>query len=148
MIKRDRLPVDIRVRLPRLIERFGGDQQVTALYLFGSFARGAEDALSDLDLAILFDPKTPPVDLGQLTLDYLVQINRLLVTDEVSFLVLNTAPLTLRYEVVHTGKVLVDNDPAVRLSFELYTEDLYMDFKPLLDAYDDALLEQLTTATG
>ena len=43
-----------------------------------------------------------------------------------------------------SGEVLVDNDPAARLDFEVRSENLYMDFRPLLDAYDDELLRQLT----
>jgi predicted nucleotidyltransferase len=143
MIKRERLPSDIRERLPRLA-RFEHDPRVIAVYLFGSFARGAEDQLSDIDIAMLLDPATPRAALGELTLEYLTQINQLLGTDEVSFILLNKAPLTFRYQVIRTGKVLVDNRPEERLKFEVHTEDLYMDFKPLLDAYDEELLRQLS----
>jgi hypothetical protein len=144
MIRNARLPADIRARLRRLAERFGGDRQVVAVYLFGSFARGTEGPLSDIDLAVLLEPATARRDLEALTLTYLAEINRLLGTDEVGFLLLNAAPLTFRYEVIRSGKVLVDNDPTARRAFEVRTEDLYMDFKPALDAYDDELLRQLT----
>ena len=40
--------------------------------------------------------------------------------------------------------MLVDNDPEERLKFEVHTEDVYMDFKPFLDAYDEELLRQLS----
>jgi predicted nucleotidyltransferase len=144
MVKRERLPADIRARLAGLGERFRTDPQVVALYLFGSFARGSEGPLSDVDLALLLDPAVPRAQFARLTLDYLTAINRLLGTDEVSFILLNDAPLTFRYEVVRTGKILVDNRPEVRLAFEVRTEDLYMDFKPAIDRYDNELLRQLT----
>lgn len=144
MIKRRRLPPDIRARLDRVVERYSGDSRVVAVYLFGSFARGEEGPLSDIDLALLLNPRTARADLAPLALDYLIELNSLLGTDEVGFVLLNSAPLTLRHEVVRTGKVLVDNDPEARLDLEVRTEDLYMDFKPALDAYDDELLRQLT----
>jgi len=137
-----RVPADVHARLARLAEHVGRDQRVVALYLFGSYARGAEGPLSDVDVAVLV--RSPSADDGgRLALDLLGEVNRLLGTDEVSFVLLNEAPLTLRYEVVRTGRVLVDNDRSARLAFETRTEDLYLDFKPFLEAYDEALLRQL-----
>jgi predicted nucleotidyltransferase len=144
MVKREPLPADIRARLAGLGEHLRTDPQVVALYLFGSFAHGTEGPLSDVDLALLLDPAVPRAPFARLTLDYLTAINRLLGTDEVSFILLNDAPLTFRYEVVRTGKILIDNHPELRLAFEVRTEDLYMDFKPAIDRYDEELLRQLT----
>jgi len=144
MIRREPLRADIRTRLARLAERFRGDPRLTAVYLFGSLARGTADALSDVDLALLFAPGVERGREQELALDYQVEINRVLGTDEVSCVVLDKAPLTLRHEVIASGEVLVDNDPAARLDFEVRSENLYMDFRPLLDAYDDELLRQLT----
>ena len=144
MVKRERLPADIRARLPRIAEHLRHDPYVVAVYLFGSFARGEEDALSDIDLGVLLQPRLTRAERGRLELDLIRTIMHLLGTEEVSFVLLNDAPLTLRYEVVRRGRILIDNDTAMRLDFEVHTEDLYMDFKPMLDAYDEALLEQLT----
>jgi predicted nucleotidyltransferase len=143
MIRRERLPADIRGRLPELAEHFRKVPEVVAIYLFGSFARGEEGPLSDIDIALLLRPGMAREQMSDLSLEALAQANRLLGTDEVGFVLLNEAPLTLRYRVVSEGQVLVDNDPSLRLAFEVHTEDLYMDFKPLLDAYDDELLRQL-----
>jgi predicted nucleotidyltransferase len=143
MIKRERLPYDVRARLPRIAQHFRDDPRVVAVYLFGSFARGDEGPLSDVDIAVLLDPGTPRADRWPLTLDYLVEINRLLGTDEISFVLLNDAPLTMRYEIIRTATILLDRQPDTRLAFEVQTQDLYLDFKPVLDAYDDELLRQL-----
>ncbi len=144
MIKRQPVPADTIERIERLAEHLRRDGLVVAAYLFGSFARGNQGPLSDVDLALLLDPAAGREDLGRLTLEYVAEITRRLGTDEVSLVVLNDAPLTVRHEVVRTGRVLVDNDPQSRLSFEARTEDLYMDFEPMLAAYDDELLRKLT----
>ena len=142
MIRDRRVPSDIRARLDRLAEHYRGDKRVVAVYLFGSYARACEGPLSDVDVALLARG-VPAGDLSGAGLDYVTEVIRLLGTDEVSFVLLNTAPLTLRYEVVRGGRLLLDNDPPARIAFEAHTEDLYLDFKPLLDAYDQELLRQL-----
>jgi len=108
-----------------------------------------EDSLSDLDLAfLLVDEATAKAEVEEAADLYLTEIQSLLGTEEVSLVALDSAPLTLRYEVVSKGHVLVENDPSRRLAFEVLTEDLFMDFAPLLDAYDDELLRQLSAVTG
>jgi hypothetical protein len=64
-------------------------------------------------------------------------------TDEVSVVMLDTAPLPLRYRVIRDGLVLLDRCPTARRNFEVQTQSAYFDFKPALDAYDDELLRQL-----
>lgn len=108
-----------------------------------------EDSLSDLDLAfLLVDEATAKAEVEEAADLYLTEIQSLLGTEEISLVALDSAPLTLRYEVVSKGRVLVENDPSRRLAFEVLTEDLFMDFAPLLDAYDDELLRQLSAVTG
>lgn len=146
MVKRERVPPGVRDRFGRLAATFAGDRRVVAVYLFGSFAAAREGPLSDVDVAILLTGNVPAGQYDALTLDYCGEVAHVLGTGEVSFVLLNSASLPLRYEVVRGGCVLLDRLPAERLAFEVRTLDEYMDFKPLLDAYDDALLEQLAAA--
>jgi predicted nucleotidyltransferase len=143
MIRRAPLPADIRHRLPRLAEVFRDDVQVAAVYLFGSFARGTEGPLSDVDIAILLEPRIDRARLAALTLHYTQAVLATLGTDEVSVVMLDTAPLPLRYRVIRDGLVLLDRSPTARRDFEVQTQSAYFDFKPALDAYDDELLRQL-----
>ena len=45
--------IDVESRLPRLVEAFANDDRIEALWLFGPRARREDDALSDVDLAVL-----------------------------------------------------------------------------------------------
>ena len=146
MIRRSRLPANIRERLPRLAAAFRADSRVAAVYLFGSFARGTEGPLSDVDVAILLTQAIDRSLLGALELDLTAVVSRTLGTDEVSAVILDAAPLPLRYQVIREGRVLLDREPATRIAFEAYTEDMFLDFRPFLDAYDDELLRQLQAA--
>jgi uncharacterized protein len=119
------------------------DPRVVAVYLFGSLAREAEGALSDVDVAILLAEPVDPAEVPRLALDYTNSVLRALGTDEVSVVVLNTASLTLRHRVIRDGQVLLDRLPTRRRDFEVRSQGLYLDFKPVLDAYDDALLRRL-----
>jgi hypothetical protein len=143
MVKRQRLPAGIRDRLPAVANRFRGDPRVVAVYLFGSFARGEEGPLSDLDVALLLRFDIPRQEVADLSAEYYDALCRILGTEEVSFVLLNGVPLAFGYEVVRSGKVLVDNDPDARHAFEVRIEDRFLDFKPVLDAYDEELLRQL-----
>ncbi|MBM3679651.1 MAG: nucleotidyltransferase domain-containing protein, partial [Actinobacteria bacterium] len=101
MVRREPLPRDIRDRLPALVATFRGRPEVAALYLFGSFAAGMEDSLSDLDLAfLLVDEATAKAEVEEAADLYLTEIQSLLGTEEISLVALDSAPLTLRYEVV------------------------------------------------
>jgi predicted nucleotidyltransferase len=143
MVKRTRLPADIRARLPRLADALRGDPRVVAVYLFGSLARDAEGPLSDVDVAILLAEPIDHAEVPRLALDYTDSVLKTLGTDEVSVVMLNTASLTLRHRVIRDGQVLLDRAPVRRRDFEVQSQSLYLDFKPVLDAYDDELLRQL-----
>jgi predicted nucleotidyltransferase len=143
MVGQTRLPPDIRARLSRLVDAFSGDPRVVTVYLFGSVARGTEGPLSDVDIAILLAEPIDSAEAPDLELDYTDAVMRALGTDEVSVVVLNTAALALRHRVIRDGRVLLDRAPAQRRDFEVRSESLYLDFKPALDAYDEALLRRL-----
>ncbi len=51
------LPEDVRERLPVLIEQVEKDQDIVALYVFGSLAAGDLKPLSDLDFGTLISGK-------------------------------------------------------------------------------------------
>jgi len=143
MLRRTRLPADIRARLPRLADALRDDPGVVAVYLFGSLARGSEGPLSDVDVAILLADPVDPAEFGRLELAYTGAVLTALGTDEASVVILNTAPLALRHRVIRDGRVLLDRTPRARREFAVRSEGLYLDFKPVLDAYDDELLRQL-----
>jgi len=95
-----------------------------AIYLFGSRARGTARPDSDFDLALLLDDgRSLPID------DWLTACDRLaaLAGSEVDLVVLNEARPHVRVEILRTGKVLYESDPAVRLVLE----------KRILGGYDD-----------
>ncbi len=77
---------------------------VSAVWLFGSFARGEERDDSDVDLAILCEPA--------LGLDRMVLMDRLGLAAgrDVDVIDLKTAPGSLAWEIVTTGRIVAELD--------------------------------------
>ncbi|MEG3072163.1 MAG: nucleotidyltransferase domain-containing protein [Candidatus Syntrophopropionicum ammoniitolerans] len=77
--------------LTPLVEKLKNDQDIVAIYLFGSFAAGMQTPLSDIDLAIILDHNLPPSRYFKKKLDLLAIVTSLLKTDAVDLVILNQA---------------------------------------------------------
>ncbi|MBM4319961.1 MAG: nucleotidyltransferase domain-containing protein [Deltaproteobacteria bacterium] len=111
-------PQDLQARLQGLGERLALDERVLFAYLFGSVARGRSTPLSDIDLAVHpaagLEPISTKLDMISLAQDALG-------LDRIDMVLLDRAPLMLRYRIVRDGKLLAERDHARRLEFESST---------------------------
>ncbi len=142
MIKFGKSLKDQDKRLPELVEVLSKRIDILAIYLFGSRATGTSDDLSDIDIALLLKSAHAPLDIE---LELIDTITTTLGTDEVSLVVLNNAPLTIRYGVIKDPKVLYSADDNARLSFEESVRKQYLDFSYYLNQYDAEFISQLKT---
>lgn len=92
-------------------------------YLFGSHARGDAGPLSDVDLAVYLDNR---VDLFSARLRLLEDLSRQLKGQSLDLVVLNNAPLVLRYEIIRDGRVMKE-DKRKRVQFETRVLREYLD---------------------
>lgn len=78
---------------------------IAAAYQFGSTARGHEDPLSDLDIAILVDDEQTPLAVDLLRIELLLgsELQKQLKLPEVDLITLNRQRLPLQYPVLRTG---------------------------------------------
>ncbi len=134
------VPADVDARILELVRRLGGDARIAAVWLFGSRARGEADALSDVDVAVLAAGTPTQSELARWELEWLSAANETLKTDEVSFVVLNRAPLVLRHEALRDARLLFARSPEVAADYELGTIRTFLDFRTHLDQYDRELL--------
>lgn len=119
---------------------------VQAVYLFGSRAQGEEGPLSDYDYGVLLKEKghIRGDDLYFQLYDLFSEISpRSLDNDVLDIVFLRDVGLELRFHVVRYGIVLYETDTKARLNFETETTLLYCDYKPLLDRFDQTILESL-----
>lgn len=111
------------------------DRAGLSLWLPGTGARGSA---SDYDLALLFSEE--PSAQERYTLGH--QLAQLLETDRVDLVVLNRAPIELRYGVIATGYLLYEASRAWRVEFEAQTLSRYFDYLPILRCQRKELLEE------
>ena len=114
-------------------------REVECAYVFGSRSRGQAGQLSDLDLGILVRDSLSPQARLDLAAALIEQIERL--TDEpVDLVILNDAPPALRHRVIRDGVLLFARDDGARVAFESRAIREFLDFQPVLERYDRALM--------
>jgi len=116
-----------------LDERFGLD----TLWLFGSEAQGRARADSDVDLAVLFRSRPTVLELLDAKADVALAIGR-----EVDLVDLGRASPILVMQVLKTGRLLFDFNPARRISFVARAPGLYEDIKRIRRPAEQALIRR------
>jgi uncharacterized protein len=114
----------------RLRPILAGEARMRFAYLFGSVASGENRPDSDIDVAVMLEPRGTLLDDAALH-DRLADAT---IGTEVDMLVLNDAPLWLRFRAVG-GRVLFSRDERVRIADRERVEKEFLDFKPYHDEY-------------
>lgn len=109
-------------------------------YIFGSQATGRASENSDVDIAIYFSKNYTDVEEAFVRGD-IIEDGKAFFKKDVDIVSLNNASLFLKYEVIHDGIIIMDNDE--RTDFESLSLREYFDFKYYSDIYDKALIEKI-----
>lgn len=119
-------------------------QDIIAVYLFGSFGTEFQNKYSDIDLGVIFF-QTSPVDLGrELTLE--AELSLLLGTDGIDVVNLNRAPVQLCFKAVSKGTILFEADANALADFLEDTYRMYGDYQVDLKTYYREFREALREA--
>lgn len=110
------------------------EKKVAAAYLFGSRADGTAYPGSDYDFGILLEQKPLPSDISLVMQELSDDIGEIL-NQEVDIVILNSAGIELRYEVISHGQLIFSADDDKRTDFEDVVIRDYLDFKPFIDEY-------------
>lgn len=126
-----------------LKEKLKNVADVSAVYLFGSRALEIATAFSDYDYAILTKSNTHSKGdkLYNNLYTVLSEISpRKLINDVLDIVYLEQIGLEMKFHVIRYGRLLYDANPILRLAFENKTQLLYCDFKPILEQFDQEIL--------
>ncbi len=118
------------------------DPDILLAYLFGSHARNEAGPLSDIDLAVLLRPASEK-DLFAKKLNLLKELTTLFTGTDIDLVILNEAPLVLKFNILKDSKPLYicDNNLHDELIQRAITE--YLDFKPVLACHYQALQKRI-----
>lgn len=128
--------------MQRLSRYFADQPDAIVAYLFGSYARGHATPISDVDIAVLLPAETSNDHWFDLRMQLIDELQGLLHREAIDVVILNEAPLALSYRVLRDGKVLFCRDEQRRILYQADTVSRYLDFKPVIDRHEQALLSR------
>ncbi len=140
-------PVNGELVKSRLLPFFAARHEIIFAYLFGSVAKGNAGELSDVDIAVYIDPLELPQDKGYGYQGELLVELRALLACEVDLVILNSASITLKYQVLKNGILIYCRAEDERRHFHENTMKKYLDFKPLLKVQSHYLYKRLAEGT-
>ena len=124
----------------RLLASFFAERpEVKFAYLFGSEASGVTGPLSDLDLAVCLDGRLNPFK-GHLRLSE--ALAKTLKSEKFDLVVLNSATLVLKHEIIKNGLVLKEDRPR-RILFETRVLQEYLDTSYLRNVHYRYMRQQI-----
>jgi predicted nucleotidyltransferase len=128
---------DLIEHLPALLDDF---PSIHLVYLFGSQVTGNVGPMSDYDLAILEEGGSGEDELA-LQARFQYAISKLLMTDRVDVVVINSAPIELAYEITATGTLLYQKDLYTRVEFEAQVLGKHGDYLPILKPFMQQIIQ-------
>lgn len=106
---------------------FVKSKPIEVVYIFGSHATGEVKPLSDYDFAVLFDEAISSHERFDFKLELISFFSRLLKTDKVDVVDLNTASSAVRYSAIKPRMDIFTRSESIRCDFEHKTFQMYFD---------------------
>lgn len=118
-------------KLSEILESVFKDVDVLFAYLHGSYARGEQTELSDLDIAVFSEEKVGVKKRARLS-----RIISEKTGQDVDIACLRNADIGFQHQVVRDGNLVysVDEERRKRFEEEVYRE--YLDIKPLMKKFN------------
>ncbi len=129
-------------KLNKLTKFLEKDSDILLAYLFGSQAQNNAGPLSDIDLAVLLTAASKK-DIFAKKLNLLREFTKIFAGDDIDLVILNEAPLVLKYHILKDGKPLYIYDEELHLRIIRKTISEYLDFKPVLAFHYQALQKRI-----
>jgi len=119
--------------LERLIARAQADEDVLAVMLYGSEARGEATAASDVDVCLVLQPRAAE-QRAEKRLEYLGEF-------DLDLHVFQALPLPIRRRVLKEGRILLSKDEDALYDLALRTAKEFDDFRHIYEAYLEAIAD-------
>lgn len=136
--KSEHFPID-NVKLEKLRKLFRKESRIIAAYLFGSYSRGEEGALSDIDIAVALEERLSLDEEAGLV----SKISLILESDNIDVAFLDDDASFLLKERAIEGKAIYSKSEEERVNFEHSVMSEYLFFSPFNRIYDRYFLEKI-----
>jgi len=135
---------ELKKRLANVVAEFAKREEISAFYLFGSYAAGCPKPTSDVDLAILLSVVDRETSLDK-RLSLMAEIAMMIGTDNIDVLILNEAPAGLAYRVLQEGQLLYLKKGIEKqlVRFKARVFDRYCDYQPVQKLFSAALAKRI-----
>ena len=131
----------LQAELPAILQ----GRPVMLAYLFGSAAEGTALPSSDVDIALVLEPKCDisAYDRMKMEFDIAAEVEARCKIKEADVRSIDSAPLTVKGTVLTEGILLYSRNEEFRVDYEVYTRKMYCDFLPVAKMMRDAFFRQL-----
>jgi len=125
--------------IEKLNKYFDKHEEILFAVIFGSIAKGKANKLSDIDIAVMISPDfNKPFPYGYQA-ELITDLMQVLARNDVDVVILNKAPIALKYEVLRYGKFIYIRDKQARIKFQIDTINQYEDYKVLYRVHEEAM---------
>ncbi len=126
------------------LKEFIHDYDIKLIYIFGSYAKGNNNANSDLDIAILLNNGYDPMD----KLSLIGDLTSIFKRDDIDLVILNSANAVLKHQVIKYGKLIFMKNEDVKVDFEVRVLKEYMDMEPFRKTQMKYINEWIENSVG
>lgn len=124
------------------IKKIDRKYPIKLAYLFGSRAKGTENAMSDIDIALMFNNSYYAMDEAFVR-GYIIEEGKSYFNSEVDIVSLDKTSLALKYEVIKDGVILKDTVDSTRADFESLALREYFDFRYYAETYNESMIRDI-----
>lgn len=119
------------------------EYNIRIAYLFGSRAKKKTTSFSDIDIAVLLPEGLKKEEMVSISLKLMGGFSSRLHIKQADVIILNSAPLLLRFQVIKNGILLFNTDENKRIAFETSTRQQYFDAVRFYNVQNQYLLKRL-----
>jgi predicted nucleotidyltransferase len=115
---------------------------IFTVYLFGSRATRRGSPLSDVDIGVVMKNPSFEKDTRRLYHALYQLFSDLYPASKLDIALLPISPLPLQYFAIKEGQILFEEDPIFTADYENLVINQYLDFRPVLDFFDQVTMER------
>ena len=138
--------INIDDKIEELKDYFLKQEDILAVYIFGSYGTEYQTPLSDVDFAVLFKQEAE-INLMR-EMEIMSQITLITKVEDIDLVNLNQAPVLLQHKAIKEGKLIFEREENKVSEFIEYVLTYYYDAKIRSEVFNQEYRESLEEEYG